>query len=450
MSESQSDPPREDSKGMEVLFFASGYLSLLLTEAFGLGYAAFWGIGLFAYWRRSPRKSSPVSDRITMICLLLFAMGDAALHVGQPGHRQFASLLSWAILLALNRPGSRSPLGFAAVGNLGLLVCSGTLTTSVAFAIGALGFIVSTAGLLTFQALIQPRGSMTRRVGLPFLTIETNPGPLPPSASPAPRHLRLRGLIGLVSFGVTLCGIFLFFIIPRYGAGWFFAVDRNPMRQVGFSDRVSFGAIGELQSSAAIAMRVQLIGQDQPLPDGLRLRGVALDQFDGKTWTESKGENQVFKDTARGLRESRLYVGHAPWKEYRTLKQRIFLTSDLDGVLFGAPRIVDLWGKFTKLEATLNQSLLVKFPAFSTRSYVVTSHVGGPTPEEMRDADRYESREKASQGGTSFDKNRYLQLPTRLDARISDLAGRLTAGKTSRFDRTRAIETYLAPGARRH
>ena len=103
----------------------------------------------------------------------------------------------------------------------------------------------------------------------------------------------------------------------------------------------------------------------------LRIRGVALDHFDGKTWRETPGENQVFVDRDRGLRESRLYVGHTPWETYETLKQRIFLTTEVGGVLFGAPRTVNVWGKFTKLEASPNQSLLVKFPAFSTRSYVV-------------------------------------------------------------------------------
>ena len=52
-----------------------------------------------------------------------------------------------------------------------------------------------------------------------------------------------------------------------------------------FSDNVNLGAIGDLKQDDGIVMRVRI--DEGQFPGDLRWRGVALDEFSGRTWKKS-------------------------------------------------------------------------------------------------------------------------------------------------------------------
>src|SRR5690606_37541076 len=51
-----------------------------------------------------------------------------------------------------------------------------------------------------------------------------------------------------------------------------------------FSENVEFGSFAEIQQDNAVALYVQPVTDHEDRPSHLRMRGVALDHFDGTTW----------------------------------------------------------------------------------------------------------------------------------------------------------------------
>ena len=102
-----------------------------------------------------------------------------------------------------------------------------------------------------------------------------------------------RGIIvsGLVLTGCTLAlSAALFSIIPRLATQNLFQNYGRPQEESSvsaFSENVEFGAFTEIQQDEKIALFVQPLQAARP--DYVRMRGVALDTFDGKSWRRSSG-----------------------------------------------------------------------------------------------------------------------------------------------------------------
>ena len=99
---------------------------------------------------------------------------------------------------------------------------------------------------------------------------------------------RLGKALGLASFSVALGSIVLggvlFFVFPRFAAGYLSRASMQPALMTGFTDNVELGQIGEIQQNPAVVMRVKT---GAPVYYSmLRWRGVALTDFDGKRWSK--------------------------------------------------------------------------------------------------------------------------------------------------------------------
>src|SRR5262249_29960493 len=94
--------------------------------------------------------------------------------------------------------------------------------------------------------------------------------------------LSLSSLGGLMVLGIVLASAGLFFILPRFTAGYLSGYAPRNDLATGFSDQVNLGAIGRIQQSDNVVMHVQM---DANAPPDLKFRGVALTFFDGQTWT---------------------------------------------------------------------------------------------------------------------------------------------------------------------
>jgi transglutaminase-like putative cysteine protease len=98
-----------------------------------------------------------------------------------------------------------------------------------------------------------------------------------------PRLLRTR--LAMMSsglfFAVMAVAVGLFFVLPRTAGAMFlrFGTNRGPLPM---SSEVLLGDLGRLQQDTAAVMHVQ--SYDGRSLDGLRWRGAALSQFDGKRW----------------------------------------------------------------------------------------------------------------------------------------------------------------------
>src|ERR1041385_2126714 len=90
----------------------------------------------------------------------------------------------------------------------------------------------------------------------------------------------------------------LFLIAPRSGAAALTRSGGPSPNFIGFSENVTLGQIGTLKKNEGVLMRVRV--EDAQSPRELRWRGVALDEFTGRSWKKSAQARQLDSITERG------------------------------------------------------------------------------------------------------------------------------------------------------
>src|SRR5436190_18434709 len=105
------------------------------------------------------------------------------------------------------------------------------------------------------------------------------------------RYLETRRL-PLVSLGLLILIVMLalpfFLIAPRTASSALRRGGNGVSGFIGFSDNVTLGQIGQLKSNDEVFMHVRIDNLGAMPPNGLRWRGVALDEFTGKAWKKSR------------------------------------------------------------------------------------------------------------------------------------------------------------------
>src|SRR5215203_421476 len=99
---------------------------------------------------------------------------------------------------------------------------------------------------------------------------------------------------------ITVLAVPLFFVFPRVGGAGFGTNQSEASRITGFSESVKLGELGTLLQNDQTVMRVRL-EKAENLPNP-RWRSVALDYFDNRNWSKSKGRtSQPFVKTERNV-----------------------------------------------------------------------------------------------------------------------------------------------------
>lgn len=209
----------------------------------------------------------------------------------------------------------------------------------------------------------------------------------------------------------------------------------------GFSDHVTLGDIGRLNESNQLVMRVRVEAPARAASRPLRWRGVALDHFDGRHWSQSEAalsypefDGNLFK---LGTTE-----------DITRLTTQTFFVEPIDTpVIFAAPRALALQGAFPYLKRDSEDGLLSRPHSSERVTYTVHSDTYEPPPEELR-------AEHASLPANSTPNLRhpvedYLQLPASLDPRVGSLAVSVASQARARnaYDAARAVEAHLNSNA---
>jgi transglutaminase-like putative cysteine protease/uncharacterized protein (DUF58 family) len=295
------------------------------------------------------------------------------------------------------------------------LVLAAALTTEVSFALPLLAWILAAIHTLVAWTVLPPAGGGRRR------TVQFD------SAAARPRY-------GTTTLAVTaallIIGLLLFMIIPHVGTGTYNARGATRQRVSGFSDSATLGDIGRIKLDGAQVMDVELTGRRPPDLD-LRWRGVALDSFDGRTWSRagedpdwlSADELGRFVTDGRGLSNERL------------LTQQVRLEPSDTQVLFAAEHPVRIASRdFSLVRQDGTRSLEARTRRGKPIAYSVTSRWIPRDPAVLR---------RETGGAVLEESVESLALPP-LDPRIPELAQRLTAGTDNRYDAARAIEAWLS------
>ena len=221
----------------------------------------------------------------------------------------------------------------------------------------------------------------------------------------------------------------LFLIAPRSGAAALTRSGGGLTNFIGFSENVTLGQIGTLKQDDGVVMRVRV--DDPEPPQGLRWRGVALDEFTGKGWRKS---TEARRADAANERAGFFQVGTTE-ALHRLTTQTFFLEPLETPVLFGAPRVVAIQGDLPFVRVDPEGGLQSRRHDFERLMYKAISDTDEPPIQELRDDMRPYPE--------SFE--RYLQLPENLDRRIVYHAQFVlrNAQARNRYDAAKAVELDL-------
>jgi protein-glutamine gamma-glutamyltransferase len=249
-----------------------------------------------------------------------------------------------------------------------------------------------------------------------------------------------------VSLGAVVIGTVLFFVFPRFSAGYFARTGFQPELMSGFTDNVELGQIGEIKKNNTVVMRVQT-GEPVKYPL-LRWRGIALTDFDGHRWYSSIRRANSREPSPSGwisLANRREFEGRpAVQVSFIALLQP--MASD---ALFGPAQVMALRGNFSGEGGT--------YDGATRRSYVNVDSTGSIyNPFHNFSQIRYEGLsilpearpDAARTAGTNYPdqiRNTYLQLPPQLDPRIPELARKIisNAKADNPYDQSLALEAYF-------
>lgn len=222
----------------------------------------------------------------------------------------------------------------------------------------------------------------------------------------------------------------LFLVAPRAGSAAISRAGAGLTNFIGFSENVTLGEIGTLKRNNEIVMHVR-VEEAQPIQQReLRWRGVALDEFTGKSWKKSA---EARRSDQKPL-EGGLFKLGTTEALHRLTTQTVFLEPIESSVLFAAYRAVAIQGDLPFLRVDAEGSIESHRHDLDRIIYKALSDTTEFDPAILRKDDQ-----------PTEASSRYLQRPSSTDRRIGDLARSMIVNAQARnhYDAAKAIETQL-------
>ncbi len=265
------------------------------------------------------------------------------------------------------------------------------------------------------------------------------------------RHLAfaLARVAPILMLMILASGTLVFFLMPRMSAGYMGAYSFGTNISSGFTDHVQLGQIGQIQQSSALVMHIEIDG-DRVGGSDLHWRGVALADFDGHTWSNTReqfllrrqADNSFIVPAANAAPRSSAnsYATSSP-TSYATqsmlrphvIHYRVLMEPIGTNVFFLAPWARSVNGNYRMLAADSGGAIYNFDTSRAISRYEADSDIATAAPAELRAAGRnYPAPVTAG----------YLRLPA-LDPRVSKLASQITNATANDFDKAAALENYL-------
>jgi len=228
-------------------------------------------------------------------------------------------------------------------------------------------------------------------------------------------------------------GAIVFFVIPHFGTGYFHPTAMAPLSKgglTGFTQGIELGSISRIKKNRAVVMRAHIDPSARRPGEPLLWRGVALDTFDGRSWSLSQNDWSIVGRQTDG--SFRVDPDAAPGPGL--VSQEITMLPLLSPVLFALPGVARIESdELSFVGVDTSGAVHLTMPPLKRFTYRAWS-----APASARTTGEASEPDGAA---------RYLTLP-RVDPRLADLARRiLSAQKTGDaprpLDKARAIESYL-------
>src|SRR6195256_3534916 len=230
-----------------------------------------------------------------------------------------------------------------AVLSLLMVLAAAVLTVGSVFLFSFAGFLL--VAVITF-VLMEMRHSVAAEETHAQDPRVASPGVVSPARGMAYGLLAIAPVLMLM----ILAGSFLiFFLLPRVSSHYLSAYTPTSDVSTGFTDRVQLGRIGQIQQSSAVVMPIE-IQNDLLGRYDLKWRGIALSNFDGRTWSNSYEQTQVRPAMDGSYRLAPSASARAPLAvPGRSIHYRVLMEPIGTNVFFLAERPQSLTGNFRQV-----------------------------------------------------------------------------------------------------
>jgi protein-glutamine gamma-glutamyltransferase len=240
-------------------------------------------------------------------------------------------------------------------------------------------------------------------------------------------HPRLAMLSTFVTLAILGLTGGLFFLLPRTANAAFARLISHRIYLPGFSNQVTLGEIGEIKTTSQPIMHIAIFSRD--VLAGLKWRGGALIQFDGRRWSNppTLGEKMLVENREIDFPSDGL-------RARRGLNYHVDLNAvDTTALFFaGTPLKLRIGQGFDVYRSETGSYRLDRLPP---QGFGYDAYSRLEEPPENAPPDFSAILPPA-------ERQQYLQLP-RLDPRIPQLARAMAAGLGTDLARARAIERRL-------
>jgi transglutaminase-like putative cysteine protease len=222
----------------------------------------------------------------------------------------------------------------------------------------------------------------------------------------------------------------VFFLLPRMSTGYLSAYSFGTDFSTGFSDHVELGRIGQIQQSNAVVMHIQIDGD----PHGrfaLHWRGVALANFDGRSWSSPHEQYVLQREADGSFAVPRTQA--ASGRSYHLIHYRVLMEPIGTNVFFLAPWARRVRGAYRAVHIDRGGAVYDFDGDRAVSLYEADSDISTPFPEQLRGAGN-------ELPAFAF---AYLQVPRTLDPRIPQLASQISGSASNSYDKAVALEQYL-------
>ncbi len=408
-------------KAISYLVVFCGFLSLLVAGDFDLIVTVLFLAVLIGAWFLEDTRwqvSERVGTALFVIIVPLFYVGWKYKLVGFIGSDTLiADVLSKMILILagiklLQKKSDRDWIFLYLISFFEVLLAAGLSVTPLYLASFILYLLVSICAVISFEIRKTSR----------FVQLDEK------AALNEARIFRLPLTAISLLVLIIVLAMPLFFLLPRVGGAGVGGSKSAFSTVTGFSDSVKLGAIGRLKQNDETVMRIR-VEKNGGNPGNLYWRGVTLDTFDNKVWSKSKNS---LRDSVKRTGKDFFKIDYLSNTEDVVI-QTVYLEPIDAPVLFTLARPVAVQGNFEYLYSDYEGSLSFSRESYERISYKVYSDINRPPVEVL----------KADNTAYSFREKSYLQFPAETDARISQLAAKITEKENNRYDKAKAIENYL-------
>ena len=246
--------------------------------------------------------------------------------------------------------------------------------------------------------------------------------------------LSVAGVSPALVILILLGAAVIFFLLPRVSSSYLSAYAPGADIATGFSDEVQLGRIGQIQQSSSLVMRIKIDGDPQGAFD-LKWRGVSLNVFDGRTWSNPHARHLLSNPEGRFVFAPPRWpsTGNPLEQTTRRVRYRVLMEPLSTNVFFLAPTPLSLEGNYRAIATDAGGAVFNLDAERPVTRYEATSNIAQPSPDELRAAsDSYPPEVWRND----------LQLP-RTDSRIGRLASQIAGSAPTNYDKAVSVENYL-------